>query len=93
MLHWCFHQGLFHLQTHAELDTFENEHTVIAEYIPISENEYTVNCRIIDNNDTIFEIKTFAGSREQAKKLVDNWHKNADKLYPSILDILTHDKK
>ena len=73
-----------------ELDHFENEHSTVAEYIPISENNYTVSCKIIDNSDTVFEVKTFAGSREQAKQIVDNWNKNADKMYPDILKILTN---
>ena len=73
----------------SELDSFENEQSVVAEYIPISEDNYTVSCKIIDNNDTIFEVKTFAGSREQAKDIVDNWNKNANEIYPAILEILT----
>ena len=75
-----------------ELDTFENEHSVIAEFTPRSEDHYTVSCKIIDHNDTIFEVKTFAGSRDQAKEIVDNWNKNADKMYPAILSILTKNK-
>jgi len=72
-----------------ELDSFENEHSVIAEYTPVSENNYTITCKIVDNNDTVFEVKTFAGSRQQAKEIVDNWNENADKMYPAILNILT----
>lgn len=72
-----------------ELDSFENEHSVIAEYTPVSENNYTISCKIVDNNDIVFEVKTFAGSRQQAKEIVDNWNKNADKMYPAILNILT----
>ncbi len=72
-----------------ELDNFENEHSIIAEYIPKSENNYTVTCKIIEDNDTIFELKTFAGSRQQAKEIVDNWNNNANIMYPAILDILT----
>lgn len=72
-----------------ELDTFENEHSVIAEYTPQSEDYFIVTCKIIDHNDTIFEVKTFAGSRQQAKDIVDNWNSNADKMYPSIMGILT----
>ena len=44
---------------------------------------------IPENNETVFEVKTFAGSREQAKDIVDNWQNNADTIYPKILDILT----
>ncbi len=76
-----------------ELDSFENEHSVIAEYTPKSENHYTVCCKIVDNNDTIFEVKTFAGSRQQAKDIVDNWKNNAEKMYPEILNILTNKEK
>ena len=71
------------------LDSFENEHSVVAEYTPQSEDNYTVSCKIIDHNDVIFEVKTFAGSRSQAKEIVDNWNENANEMYPAILNILT----
>ena len=45
--------------------------------------------KIIEHTDTIFELKTFAGSREQAKEIVDNWKNNAEKMYPEILNLLT----
>ena len=68
--------------------SINNETSVIAEFIPRNENDYIIKCKIIDNNETIFEVKTFAGSNERAKKIVDNWNKNASKIYPKILDIL-----
>ena len=76
-----------------ELDSFENEHSIVAEYIPKSEDYYNVTCKIIDYNETVFEVKTFAGSREQAKDIVDNWKNNAEKIYPQILELLTDTKK
>ena len=77
----------------SELESFENEHSIIAEYIPKSEKNYTVTCKIVEHGDTIFEFKTFAGSREQAKDIVDNWKKRADKLYPEILELVTKKDK
>ncbi len=68
-----------------------NETSVISEFIPKDENDYTIKCKIIEKNETIFEVKTFAGSRERAKKIVDNWNKNASKIYPKILDMLLED--
>ena len=44
-------------------------------------------------NETIFEVKTFAGSRERAKRIVDNWKQNASEIYPKILNLLLDDKK
>ncbi len=72
-----------------ELSNITEETSIVAEFIPKNENDYTVKCKIIEKNETIFEVKTFAGSRERAKKIVDNWNNNATKIYPQILDILT----
>lgn len=71
-----------------EFKNLAEESSVIAEFIPKNENSYTVKCKIIENNETIFEVRTFAGSRERAKKIVDNWNKNANHIYPKILDLL-----
>ena len=76
-----------------EMEIFENEHSVIAEYIPRSENYFDITCKIVEKNETIFEVKTFAGSTKQAKDIVDNWKNHADELYPAILNILANTKK
>lgn len=70
------------------LSSIAEETSVIAEFIPKNENDYTIKCRIVENNETIFEVKTYAGSRDRAKKIVDNWNKNASLIYPQILNIL-----
>lgn len=72
-----------------ELDSFENSHSVIAEYIPKSENYYDITCKIVEKGDTIFEVKTFVGSKEQAKEIVDNWKEHANEIYPAIIKNLT----
>lgn len=74
-----------------EFPTIEEESSIIAEFIPKSENEYIIKCKIIENNETIFEVKTFAGSRDMAKRIVDNWKQNATNIYPQILNLLLQD--
>ena len=76
----------------SEMDSFENEHSIVAEYTPKSDNHFDISCKIIDRNETIFEVKTFAGSSNQAKDIVDNWEKHANEMYPAILKILTSNK-
>lgn len=71
------------------LRKIENELSITADFTPHGENDYTVKCRITENNKTIFEVQTFATSREQAKSIVDNWMHNADLIYPKLLKILT----
>lgn len=71
-----------------ELSNIEEESSVVAEYTPRNENDYKIKCKIVENNETIFEVSTFAGSRDNAKKIVDNWNKNANTIFPKILDLL-----
>ena len=66
--------------------------SVTAEYTPKSETEYTVTCKINENSTCIFEISVFAGSREEAKRIVDNWRENAYRIYPEILNSLNTKK-
>ena len=60
------------------LDDVNEENSIVAEYTPINENYYNVTCKIMENNECLFEVKTFAGSREQAKHIVDNWKNHAN---------------
>ncbi len=71
-----------------EIVKIVNEDSISAEYIPEDEKNYTVKCKIIENNKKIFEIQTFAGSNEQAKKIADNWREHAKEIYPKIMDLL-----
>ena len=75
------------------MDIIENQESIVAEYTPKSEQEYEIDCKIIENSETIFEIKTLAYSREQAQKIVDNWKRNASKIYPEIINIITNSKQ
>ena len=72
-----------------DLRSIEDEYSITADFIPESENSYTVVCKITENGKVTFEVRTFAGSREHAKSIVDNWKKNAVKLYPKMLKMLT----
>ena len=71
----------------------EEENSIVAEFIPISKNEFNVICKIVENNEVVFEIKTFAGSREKASEIIENWHRNAKEMYPKLLEILTNTSK
>ena len=72
-----------------EVKNIVSEDSIITEYIPENEHSYTVKCKIVENNKTIFEVRTFAGSIEHAKLISDNWKNNANVIYPKFLDLLT----
>lgn len=75
-----------------ELYEIEEASSVSAEYTPKNEKDFTVKCKIVENNETIFEIKTFAGSSDRAKRIIDNWNNNATTLYPKILNLLLNNE-
>lgn len=75
------------------VEEFSNMESIVAEFTPIDENEYIVECKIIENGEVQFEIKTNAYSREQAQNIVQNWKNNASFLYPELLNILTENPK
>lgn len=68
------------------------ESSVVTEFIPQDENNYTITCKIVEQNETIFEVSVYAASREKAKQISDNWKSNATKLYPQILELLSNNK-
>ena len=72
------------------LVTIADEEAITAEYIPENEKDYTVKCKIVEKNKTIFEVSIFAGSNEQAKHIADNWRTNAGSIYPKIVDLLNN---
>ena len=72
-----------------QYNKIKDEFSVFAKYTPTSENSFTVNCKIIENNQTVFNLETVANSKEQAKEIVDNWNSKAENIYPEILKLLT----
>ena len=76
-----------------EVSNIAGESSIVTEYIPKDENNYTVKCKIVEKTETIFEISAFAGSRERAKQISDNWKSNASNLYPKIINLLLNGDK
>ena len=73
-------------------NTIKDEFSIVAEYTPITETNFSVKCRIIENNNTIFNLEAYAGSREQSKQIVKNWKANAIHIYPEILHALVDER-
>ena len=86
--------GIFKLKVDinlkSELKASNEQASITAEFVPISETDYTVTCKINENDSSIFEVKVYCGSRDEAKKIVDNWKDNAYKIYPEILASLNN---
>lgn len=70
-----------------------NETFITADYTPEDENNYTVTCRIRENDFPLIEIKLAAGSREDARSICKNWTTSAQQVYSEILEALIKDRK
>lgn len=71
------------------LESIKDKFSISAEYTPISEKDFLVTCKIIENHAPIFKLETHVGSMEQAAHIVNNWNKDAVEIYPTILNLLT----
>ena len=71
-----------------KLEDIQEKESITSEFIPKSENEFIVKCKIVENNETVFEVKTKTTTRQQAIKIIENWDKNANIIYPKILENL-----
>lgn len=76
-----------------ELREIEDESSVRAEFIPLSEKEFIVKCKITEKNVVIFEIQTLATSRDQAIQIVKNWEDNVGEIYPKVLQMLNEKRE
>lgn len=89
--------GILKLQVDSKfkqnLENIKDKFSISAEYAPLSEKSFSVRCKLIENNVTTFDLQAHAGSREQAKQIVDNWNTNAINIYPSILKLLVEGSK
>lgn len=70
-------------------DSIQDKFSISAEYAPISEKEFIVTCKIIENHADIFKLETYVGSKEQAGNIVNHWNKQASEIFPEILKLLT----
>jgi len=65
------------------------ENSIVADFEAVNENEYIANLKISEGKFNYIDLKVTVGSRNDAKKICNNWAKNSEKLYKKILsDIL-----
>ena len=72
-----------------EVDEVQNVEHAVSEFIPRSENEFIVKCKLVKNGISTFEITITAKSREEAKTISAKWEKEYDEIYPILLELLT----
>lgn len=57
------------------------ETSLFSDYIRIAEGEYRVTLKVLENENTIFEINMTVYTKADAEKCIANWRKKATELY------------
>ena len=71
------------------VDEVQNKLHATSDFIPKNEDDFTVKCKLIENNIDVFEIKLSASSREQAKFIAEKWESNYSEIYAIVMELLT----
>lgn len=65
------------------------ETLVTADYIPESENKFTVGCEIREEDFTLIDLKVAVGTKKDARLICENWKKHSSEIYAEIIEALT----
>jgi mRNA-degrading endonuclease RelE of RelBE toxin-antitoxin system len=64
------------------------ETSLFADYIRVAEGEYRVTLKVLENENTIFEINMTVYSKPDAEKCIANWRSKATELYKHTFNLL-----
>lgn len=70
-----------------------NETLITADFIPESENEFVVGCKVGEDKFTLMEINVSVGTRNDARIICNNWKKHTQDIYAEIINILTKQRE
>ncbi len=65
-----------------------NETHISADYTPVSDREFVVECRVNEDSFTLMDLKITVGSRSDAIKICENWEKHSQSIYSEIIQSL-----
>lgn len=75
-----------------QLDANIVDTQIVAEYYPKEkDDQYTVNLKLVENEDILFSLYLDVGSEKQAKFISDKWKSNPLSIYQNIINIFIED--
>ncbi len=73
-----------------EMVSLKKDYEIGANVIPLKHGEYKVSCYIKDGNDELINITLYAGDKDRAKQITDNWHSDSSNIYIKIIELMTN---
>lgn len=62
---------------------------ITSDYFPQTGGGYIVECKIIENETSLIELKLSVGTKEQAKHVCEYWKEHSGKVYTEIISSLS----
>lgn len=60
---------------------------VIGDYYKKENKQYTVNLKLVENDETLFSLYFDVATEEQSKKITNIWKENTQSIYENILEL------
>ncbi len=68
------------------------ETLITADFIPESEEKFTVACGIKENDFALIELKAAVGTKKEARSVCENWKNHSSEIYMEIIEALTKNR-
>lgn len=65
----------------------KKETQIVADYFLKENEEYMVNLKLVENEETLFSIYISAPSSKEAEKICKKWKEDTEKIYKDIIDM------
>lgn len=67
----------------------KNETHITSDFVPESENEFIVTCKVREDDFALMEIKVTTGTKKDSRLICSNWEKHSQEIYSEIIESLT----
>lgn len=64
------------------------ETQVIGDYYQKENNQYVVNLKLVENDETLFSLYIDVATEDQGEKITNIWKENTQSIYQNILELL-----
>lgn len=83
-------------QLKSEFDKNEKEKIIetqiVCDYYPKENEQYVVNLKLVENEETLFSLYLDVATSKQAELICKNWRENPDRIYQNIIETLINEK-
>jgi len=71
----------------------EIKRSVRTELVPINRHEFAAKCGVYDKDATLLEVTVYAGTREDANKMMQRFNEKPDEIYTKIIGIMSGEEQ